>query len=168
LLETKEYREMDQRPADHIIYKKRAALQFSLKAGAPIPISGGTGNYTGTKKGILFVVAAASSGERSYDWANKVTLGINEHEIAKLIRGLKGVKQSFFHDRNMGDPSKQGQETKIMSISPSEDGEVLFVNISEKKHGKENKIPGVPITKDEAVGLTALLESAIPRVLGWA
>jgi len=160
------------KPADHIIYKGKAALQFSLKAGQPKPIPGRDSlgrprEYVGTDKGVLFVVAAPADGEKSYNWKKKVTIGLNEHEISKLILAMKGHKQSFFHDRHMGNSDKQGKEVKRMDISPSPDEKALFVKIRENNNGNENVIPVVPISKEEAIGLIALLEGAIPKILGW-
>jgi hypothetical protein len=164
----------EQRSADHIIYKKKAALQFTLKAGEAIPISGGNGNYTGTKKGCLFVVAAESIGDKSYNWKNKVTISLSEHEISKLIRALKGLEDAnFYHDKYMGNPDKQGQEIKKMTVSLPRDengkptSEVIWVNLAGRFHGEERKIPGVSVDKNEALGLVVLLERAIPRILGW-
>jgi hypothetical protein len=156
---------MNQSPADYIIYKGKAALQFSLKPGKPVPIKTERGEYTGTDKGCIFVVAANSRGPRDYDWKNKVTIGLSEHEVSKFMLGLKGKKQTFYHDTNKG-KSNEGEVIKSMTISPS--GDKLFVNLSMIKNGKETKIHGVPVEPEEAAGLHALLSSALPRILGWS
>ncbi len=158
---------MNQSPADHIIYKGKAALQFSLKPGKPVPIKTQRGEYIGTDKGCLFVVAANSRGPRDYDWENKVTIGLSEHEVAKLMQGLKGQKQTFYHDTNKG-KENEGQMVKLMTIAPSSDGGKLFVNLSMTVKGEERKIHGIPLETSEAAGLHTLLTVAIPRILGWA
>jgi len=66
----------------------------------------------------------------------------------------------------MGGPN-QGKNVKRLSISPSDDGDTLFVRVEETRDGKSRRLPAVPISKDEAVGLTTLLETAIPKILGW-
>ncbi len=157
---------MAQSPADHIIYKGKAALQFSLKPGKPISIKTERGEYIGTDKGCIFVVAANNKGPRDYDWKNKVTIGLSEHEVAKFMLGLKGKKQTFYHDTNKG-KSNEGETVKMLSISPTQDGGKLFVNLSMTVKGQERKINGVPIEPEEAAGLHALLTAAIPRILGW-
>lgn len=156
-----------QSPADHIIYKGKAALQFSLKPGKAVPISTKKGEYIGTDKGCLFVVGANSRGPRDYDWGNKVTIGLNEHEVAKFMLGLKGVTQKFYHDTNKG-KAGEGEVVKSLQIQKSKDGNKLFVNLSMKNKGEQRKIEGVPIEPEEAAGLHALLSLAIPRILGWS
>ena len=157
---------MIQSPADYVIYKGKAALQFSLKAGRPTTIKGQKGEYVGTDKGCLFVVAANCKGPRDYDWGNKVTIGLNEHEVGKFLLGLKGKKESFYHDTNKG-RTGEGEVVKQLTITPANDGEKLFVNLSQTVKGKEIKINGIPIEKEEAAAASALLTAAIPKILGW-
>lgn len=157
---------MVQSPADHIIYKGKAALQFSLKPGKPVPIKTQKGEYTGTNKGCLFIVGANSRGPRDYDWENKVTIGLNEHEVAKFMRGLKGVTQKFYHDTNKG-KANEGETVKSLQIQKASSGNKLFVNLSATIKGKQQKIEGVPIEPEEAEGLHTLLSAAIPKILGW-
>lgn len=157
-----------QNPADYIIYKGKAALQISLKPGRPKEIETKRGKpkkYIGTDKGCIFVVGANSRGPRDYDWENKVTLGLSEHEISKLMLGLKGKKQTFYHDPNKGRPD-EGKIVKQMSIAPTDSGK-LFINLSQMINGDSRKINGVPVEPEEAAGLYTLLETALPRVLGW-
>lgn len=156
-----------QNPADHIIYKGKAALQFSLKPGKPVPIKTKKGEYTGTDKGCLFIVGANAKGPRDYDWDHKVTIGLNEHEVAKLMLGLKGTTQKFYHDTNKGKDG-EGEVVKSLQIQKSKDGGKLFVNLSATIRGEQRKIEGVPIEPEEAAGLYALLSAALPRILGWA
>lgn len=160
---------MIQSPADHIIYKGKAALQFSLKPGKAVPIKSNRPDrpeYFGTEKGCLFIVAANNISPRKYDWENKVTIGLSEHEVSKFMRGLKGVKQTFYHDTNKG-KSNEGEMVKTLSIAPSNSGDKLFVNLQMTVKGREHKINGVPLESEEAAGIYILLSAALPRILGW-
>ncbi len=156
-----------QSPADFIIYKGGAAFQVSLKPGTPIIIDSNKSKdpYLGTNKGCIFVVGANSLGERKYDWKNKVTMALSEHEVAKVMDGLKGNNQKFYHDPDKG-RANEGQRAKTMNIDFA-NGK-LFIHMSEKVRGEVNKIKAIPIEKEEASGLHTLLQTAIPRILGWA
>ena len=156
-----------QSPADHIIYKGKAALQFSLKPAKPRTMKTAKGEYIGTEKGCLFIKGANAKGPRDYDWSNAVTIGLNEHEIGKLMLGLKGNTQKFYHDTNKG-KAGEGEIVKTLQISPTQDGSKLFVNLSASIKGEQLKIEGVPVEKEEAAALHALLSVALPRILGWA
>jgi len=157
---------MEKSPADHIVYKGRAAIQFSLKPGKATPIKTKRGEYTGTSVGCLFVVGANLLEDGKYDWNNKVTIGLSHHELGKLMQGLKGQKQTFYHDPNKGG-ADEGKIAKVLNISPAASGDKIFFNLSQVIEGKETKIHGVPFDKDEALTLYTLLSGAIPRVLGW-
>jgi len=157
---------MNQAPADYIIYKGKAAIQFTLKPGKPSPRKTERGEYVGTEKGCIFIAGANAKGPRDYDWENKVTIGLNEHEVGKILHALKGKEQKFYHDTNKGS-DKEGDMIKNLSISPSSDNKKLFVNLSQSVKGVDTKINGVPIEPEEAKTLKALLSAAIPRILGW-
>lgn len=161
---------MNRKPADHAVWKKSAAIQFSLKEGESLTLHGKGGNaYEGTSKGCVFVAVAAASaeGERKYDWDKKITIALSEHEISQFMLGMKGKEVSFVHDQNMKKEG-QGETIKTMRISPAKDGkELIYVNVSEKIKGEDRKLPGVSLTPAEALGIYTLLQAALPKVLGW-
>jgi len=157
---------MNQAPADYIIYKGKAAIQFTLKPGKPSSRRTERGEYVGTEKGCIFIAGANARGLRDYDWDHKVTIGLNEHEVGKILHALKGKEQKFYHDTNKG-TDREGEMVKNLSISPSNDQKKLFINLSQTIKGVETKINGVPIEPEEAETLHALLCAAIPRILGW-
>jgi dihydroorotase-like cyclic amidohydrolase len=156
-----------QSPADYIIYKGKAALQFSLKPGKPTQIKTKKGEYIGTNKGVLFVKGANAVSTRDYDWNGGITIGLNEHEIGKLMMGLKGTTQKFFHDSNKG-KTNEGEVVKTLQITKAKDGSKLFVNFSATINGEKVKIEGIPIEAEEAATLHSLLSVAIPKILGWS
>jgi len=158
----------DKRPADYPIYKGKAALRFTLKPGEALPITSGDGqsSYLATKPGDMFIQLAKALGEKKYDWANKVTLGLNVTEVAKVIRAMQGYGGEFFHDPNLGSP-QQGKETKQLRFgTPMENGTV-FCNLTVTHNGKEEKYPVVPISPEEAKAVEELCRVAISRILGW-
>jgi hypothetical protein len=158
---------MEQRPADFIIYKGKGALQFSFREGSPVESESKTsGKYVGTKKGALFLTAAPARGPQDYDWTQKIILGMNEHEVSQLLSAMRGAPQSFFHDRGKG-TDEEGKDIKKVSITKSDDGTVLFVSVQEVRNGETRKIPSIPISKEEAVGITNYLERAQQRILGF-
>jgi len=156
------YQRAVQRPADHIIYKGKAALQVSLKPATPTS----SGNYVGSKKGVIFMKVAPCVGDKRYDWEHQgVTISISEHEVGQLIVALRGKETvKFYHDKFKGS-SREGEEIKQMTVGES--GGTVFVNMLETKNGESRKIPGVPISHPEAIVLAELLKAALPKVLGW-
>lgn len=159
---------MQQKPADHVVYRPKAALQFTLKAGAPVRIEGQKGVYSGTNTGRLFVVAAEAKGERSYNWTDKVTISLDVNEVGKFLWGLKGIEKcDFYHDRYKG-TDQEGTETKQMSISPSQDRKKLFVNVSLRRGELTRQIPGISLGPSDVETLEPLLRAAIPKILGWS
>ncbi len=162
---------MDKKPADLAIWKKTVAIQFTLKPGEPVEISGRNDKkYFGTTKGCVFVAIAAAlpSGEKKYDWEHKMTIALSEHEVAQFILGLQGVDTNFVHDPNMGSGDK-GQTIKSMKISQAPDKDIIYINAQEKHRNEENprKYPGVALLPAERLEIRLLLSSALPKILGW-
>jgi hypothetical protein len=145
---------------DYKIYKKRAAAQFSLLPMEGVPLN--------AKLGAIFITIAESNGDRQYDWDNKIVFSLNVHEVGELIRGLKGQEVSFIHDQNIGDRNLMKKEVKYLRLAKADNGEVLYLSLSEKSEKKGNKKPpSVAIDKKEAVVLSTLMEAAIPLMMGW-
>jgi len=155
------------KPADHIIWRTSSALQFSLKPGKPVNIESQRGSYIGTDKGCVFLVAAKALGKNKYDWANKISFKLGEHEISRFRRGLKGDPQKFFHDTNKGREG-EGELVKTVNMAFNDEQTKIFINVSMKKHGEVLQIPGIAIDRAEADGIHHLLGIALGRVLGWS
>jgi hypothetical protein len=157
------------KPGDYSIYKKNAAAQFSLLAGSPKKIKSNNGDFYVTNKGCIFVNCANSIAPKKYNWQQKVNISLDEHEIAKLILGLKtGQPVDFYHDKFKG-KEREGEVITILKLSSSnKGGDKLFLNMKrmDKQLG-ENVISGVSIERHEAKGLCILLEAAIPKIMGW-
>ena len=150
-----------------MIYKGRGALRVCLKKGQ-LDVSGSLEKmWPSTNKGCIFLHFCNAVGRRDYDWDNKVVVALNEHEVADLIICLtRGAKTEFFHDRNLGKPD-QGKFTKKVTFQQTDDGNAIMANCFVKNDGEQIKMNSVPIHKNEAVALGALLQAALPQIMGW-
>lgn len=162
------YNEEVKRPDDYIIYKGGGAIEVALKRGQFQEMKGsGDRPFIGTSKGCIFITGAPAIGKREYNWKEKITLALNEHEVGKLMLGLqKRQKIEFFHDKELGKEG-QGQRTKKLQISPTEDGGTLLFRFVERTGDEDRTLKSIPVTAEEAVVLYSLLQAAIPRILGW-
>jgi hypothetical protein len=155
-----------QRPAEFVIWKKKAAAQFSLLPGKPREVNSRAGTYFVTEKGRLFVTCSDSIDKNKYNWKEKVSIGLDEHEVGKLLHSLKtGQVVKFYHDKYKG-TDKEGEVIKILHISEPNANGVIFLNLSQKGT-VQRKINGVSVDTIEARTLAILLECAIGRILGW-
>lgn len=159
---------LNQKPADYIIYKKKGALQASLKKGK-VNLDQDSSIPKGfTIKGCVFLTFANAVGTRDYDWENRAAIALNEHEIGDLILALEhGKPAEFYHDKNLNNENR-GKYVKNVKIKKSDDGKVLFANCYITREKEKTQMNTVPISANEAAALATLLRAALPKVLGWS
>lgn len=160
-------------PLDLKIYKKSGAAQFTLiRPNRPSEAS------TRIKPGSLLIeLSKPGDREKSYDWANKITIALNVTELGKFGLALEGKKTEraedqgdfvllakFVHDPNISREGR-GEEVKTLTLSAKRDSPVFFLNA--RSTTSIHKNISVPIGPDEAYVLREVTKRAIIRALGW-
>jgi hypothetical protein len=158
---TQNDQEKAQRPLTYKIYKgmggKQGCFQFSL---APA--------YTSKKKdeGAVFIEAAPAIGKNKYDWDNKIIFALSASDIGTFLTGFKQGKFEIYHDPD-AQTERRGSRAKKLSLASGEQAGTYFLGLSETQ-GDTRKEARISLQPQEARILNNLLESALPRVLGWA
>jgi len=148
-------------PAHHICSacKKR---DFSGKGIAPCDC---TDNQMQQKEGCIFIHASSATGPNQYDWDNKVIFALSIADISKILKSMKKSEDlSIYHDPGQ-QTSKQGEKTKTFQLKYYE-GKGAVASLLEKQ-GENKKAHAIPLSHEELGILFVLLQSAIPKILGW-
>lgn len=143
---------MDQiRPAQFSIFKGKSALRLGISK----PIE----DYS---TGFLFVEFAEvkgknDSGNRIYDWENKIGVKLGMADISKLSYALQyGDSLELFH--------KTDKSSKIISLQRSTEGSSPYFFSVSQQGGKKIS---VPISGEEAYALLCVFKHSIPKILNW-
>jgi hypothetical protein len=148
------------RPLTYKIYKgaggKQGCFQFSLSPA-----------YAGKRKdeGAVFIEAAATIGQNQYDWDNKIVFALDAGDIGKVLAGFRLGSFSIYHDPD-AKTDRQATRGKRLALESGHTQGTFFLQLSEKA-GENMKRVNISLQPDEARTLMTLLESALPRVLGW-
>jgi hypothetical protein len=123
--------------------------------------------------GALFVSAAnpTGTGEKNYDWENKVVMSWNLGDIAKVLDIIVNQKpnddgkimMSLFHDPHAGSADAR-KSSKVFNIAKLDKG--WFVGLSHKEGDRTNEVK-LPLSEGEILQIKTLLERATARILGW-
>lgn len=149
------------RPLTYKIYKgmggSQGCFQFNL---APA--------YTSKKKdeGAVFIEAAPAVGKNKYDWDNKIIFALSANDIGMFLSGFKQGKFEIYHDPD-AQTERRGSRAKKLSLASGEQAGTFFLSLTEKS-GDTRKEARISLQPQEARILNNLLESALPRILGWA
>ena len=151
------------------IYKKGAAVQFSLSKGYRDP-----DNNSIVNAGVVWMEIAPASGEKNdngnriYDWEHKITMAL----------GITDIETILYYPTHGGNSKREEETTQIIHENPrngayssikiqpgQQSGWKLSVN---KKLGDDNVGQFIYLSDSEFYVLRSLLGSAIPHVVGWA
>ena len=116
------------------------------------------------EKEAVFVDAASQSGEKSFDWENKLTMKWGLSDLGSVLATLQGreARTKLFH--------KTAKANSALEFVRGEDPQQApyFMRISRKDEasGEVRKV-AIPITHSEAAVLETALRSAVVRLLGW-
>ncbi len=117
------------------------------------------------EKQSVFVEAAPQSGERAFDWNNKVTVKLNVMELAKLLLvfedKLPTVK--LFHDSTKS-PGETTLKNTVVEVTKGDFG--FFMKVSAQT-AAGIKIVNITVAEEEAKALSVLFRKAIERTYGW-
>ncbi len=132
------------------------------------PNSRGTGGVIrfglNRSKGAMFVDAASQSGERQFDWDQKITMKWGLPDIGNVLATLQG-KQSqtkLFH--------KAEKANSAFELTPQDnpDRAPYRVTLSRQDASDQSvKKVSIPMTHSEAAVLETALRTAVGRLLQW-
>ena len=142
-----------ERSSDYAIYK---------------PNSRGTGGVVrfglNRTKGSVFVDAASQSGEKQFDWENKITMKWSLSDLGPVLATLQGrqPQAKLFHQ------SEKANSAFELSTREDPDKAPFLLSISRQDAAdKSLRKVTIPLTHGEAVVLETALRAAITRLLRW-
>ena len=117
-------------------------------------------------KRALFVDAASQSGEKSFDWENKLTMKWGLADLGNVLATLQGTQAQakLFHKTEKANSAFELQRRDDPSKAPY----MMSVSRQEEVNGaKSVQRVAIPLTHGEAAILEIALRSAVVRLLGW-
>jgi hypothetical protein len=132
------------------------------------PNSRGTGGVVrfglNKSKGAVFVDAAAQSGEKQFDWENKITMKWGLSDLGTVLATLQGrqPQAKLFHQAE--------KANSAFDLTPREDPERAPYLLSISRQSSTDKTVRkvtIPLTHGEAATLEAALRAAVPKLLKW-
>jgi hypothetical protein len=115
-------------------------------------------------KAAVFVDAAAQSGEKQFDWENKITMKWGLSDLGSTLAALQGrVPQAkLFH--------KSEKANSAFELTYQDDPErapyLLSISRQDAADKSLRKVT-IPLSHSEAAVLETALRAAITRILGW-
>ena len=142
-----------ERPAEYAIYK---------------PNSRGTGGVIrfglNKAKGALFVDAANQSGDKQFDWENKITMKWALSDLGAVLATLQGrlPQAKLFHQ------SERANSAFDLTHQDDPDRAPYLLSISRQNSADKTlrKIT-LPLSHGEAAVLETALRTAVIRLLNW-
>jgi hypothetical protein len=115
-------------------------------------------------KASLFVDAAAQSGEKQFDWENKITMKWGVSDLGAVLAALQGrVPQAkLFHQSEKANSAFE----LIRQDDPDRAPYLLSVSRQSSTDKSLRKVT-IPLGHGEAAVLETALQKAIGRLLGW-
>lgn len=141
-----------ERPVEYAIYK---------------PNSRGSGGVVrfglNHAKASLFVDAASQSGEKQFDWENKITMKWGLSDIGTTLAVLQGrmPQAKLFHQ------SAKSNSAFELTRQDAPDRAPYLLGISRQAADKSVRKVTIPISHGEAAVLETALQTAIRRLLAW-
>ena len=129
----------------------------SIKGGA-LQVKPSINQETGVID-CLFLEAAKQSGEKLFDWSNKVVMKLGIVDVSKIMTIFSGRedKCSLFHKSDTG--------SSTLEIISNVGRPGFYLKVSSTASGSQ---VGVVISTDEAELILALFRGIIPKMYGWA
>jgi hypothetical protein len=140
-------------PADYTIYKPNprttgGVVRFSLNRA----------------KVALFVDAANQSGDKQFDWENKITMKWNLSDIGQVLATLQGgiPQAKLFHQ------SEKANSSFELTVRDDPGRAPYLLGMSRQTAAdKSVRKVAIPLTHGEAAVLEATLRTAVSRLIGW-
>ncbi len=142
-----------ERSADYSIYKPNSrgsggVIRFSL-------------NRT---KASVFVDAALQSGEKQFDWDQKLTMKWGLADLGQVLAALQQRQPTakLFHQ------SEKGNSAFELALRDDPEKAPILMSLSRQDSGdKSVRKVSIPVTHAEAAVLETALRAAITRLLRW-
>ena len=116
------------------------------------------------EKGAVFVDGANQSGEKQFDWENKMTMKWGLHDLGAVLAVLerRTPEAKLFHK------TERSNSAFELVSQDSPDRAPYFIHMSHQDTvGKQVKKVGIPLAHGEAAVLETLLKTAVARLMGW-
>ena len=116
------------------------------------------------EKGAVFVDGANQSGEKQFDWKNKITMkwGLADLGAALAVLERRAPNAKLFHKTETSNSAFE------MTSQDSPDRSPYFVHMSRQDAAtKQVHKVGVPLSHAEAAVLETLLKTAVVRLMKW-
>ncbi len=132
------------------------------------PNSRGTGGVVrfglNRAKASIFVDAATQSGEKQFDWENKITMKWGLTDVGSALAALQGrVPQAkLFHQSEKANSACE----LIYQDDPERAPYLLSISRQEAADKSLRKVT-IPLSHGEAAVLEAALRTAVARLLNW-
>ena len=144
---------IDTRSSDYAIYKPNSrgnggVVRFSLNRA----------------KAAVFVDATLQSGEKQFDWENKITMKWGISDLGNVLATLQGrtPQVKLFHQ------SEKASSAFELTLREDPDRAPYFLSISRQDAtDKSLRKVTIPLTHGEAAVLETAVRSAIVRLLKW-
>ena len=115
-------------------------------------------------KGAVFVDAATQSGEKQFDWEQKITMKWGLADLGAVLATLQGrqTQAKLFHQ------SEKASSAFELTCRDDPQKAPYFMSMSRQDGASKSvKKVTIPVTHAEAAILETALRAAITRLLGW-
>jgi len=115
-------------------------------------------------KGAVFVDAAAQSGEKQFDWEQKITMKWGLPDLGAVLAVLQGrqPQAKLFHQTEKANSAFELSEQSDPQRAP------LMMSLSRQEEGsKALRKVAIPVTHTEAAILETAVRTAVARLLAW-
>jgi hypothetical protein len=115
-------------------------------------------------KGAVFLDAAAQSGEKQFDWDQKIIMKWGLSDIGAALAVLQGrtTEAKLFHQ------SEKANSAFDLSLRDDPDRAPFLMTISRQDAAdKTLRKVTIPVSHAEAAILETALRTAVTRILGW-
>ena len=115
-------------------------------------------------KGSLFVDATNQSGEKQFDWENKITMKWGLSDLGSVIAALQGrmPQAKLFHQSEKANSAFELTRQDVPERAPY----LLSISRQDSTDKSLRKIT-LPLSHGEAAVLETALQTAVTRLLGW-
>ena len=145
-----------------------AAAKQSAEYAIYKPNARGTGGVIrfefNRSKGAVFVDAASQSGEKQFDWEQKITMKWGLSDLGAVLATLQGRQEQakLFHQ------SEKANSAFELTFRDDPQKAPYFMSMSRQDAASKGvKKVTIPVTHAEAVILETALRAAITRLIGW-
>jgi len=115
-------------------------------------------------KGAVFLDGALQSGEKQFDWENKITMKWGLADLGTALAVLQGrqTQAKLFHQSEKANSAFEFVHRDDPARAP------FFMTMSRQEEGDKNvRKVSIPVSHGEAAILEALLRTAVVRLAGW-